>query len=498
MPSDGILKSSFTTCKIKEGDKLPQIICRECCDFIISLIKFSERANKVQQMYDDLRNSINKSTTNLQKLLGNYGIKSHEDKSLLQQQRDKSLLQQQQQDKSKLPQSGMGLTVDELFVTDLVDNTITMQIKTEGKDEFISTTEQIEETTSTIPSRTTRRRTFKYKETEIHDPIGPEDQDFGTSTEHDFSSGSEDNWKDESLSKIKVQTKAKRKSIFNSKSKSMEVSVDASNEYCCKICSEHFKRRSNYTVHMKKKHGVFNCSHCSKEFISELDVVQHKQEQHRQVWTCLYCEEAFEKKRLRSEHMLMEHEIKGNNQWVCDVSGDTFLQMKQLNQHVLTHTNNESLYACKICGKTFKWKYTLKGHMEIHGDKFVCTECGKQLSSRKLLKNHMLVHSDAMRHKCDVCGRGFKRAKTLKYHLIAHTGLKPYSCDFCGKTFSTGSSCRFHKKTMHPNELAELEASGAKAYTKNVPSMSELREVARTGTNLRPLMSKQNGYAPKS
>ncbi|XP_053960086.1 zinc finger protein weckle-like [Anastrepha ludens] len=100
-----------------------------------------------------------------------------------------------------------------------------------------------------------------------------------------------------------------------------------------------------------------------------------------------------------------------------------------------------------------------------------------------------------MSHKCDYCGRLFKRANTLKNHLIVHTDLRPYSCDFCDKRFSTGPSCRFHKRTMHPKELAELGASGAKAYTKNIPTLDVLKAVSRTGTNFKPLASKQNGFA---
>ncbi|XP_067625527.1 zinc finger protein weckle-like [Eurosta solidaginis] len=469
----------FLRIHIKEDDKLPQVICSECHELVISLIKFSERANKVQQMFADLQNSINKSTTNLQMLLENYGINSNKDET-------------------QMPQSGIG-PVEEIFVTDFVETAMSIPNKNVVKNEKLTPNEE--------PAPAITKDENK---TEFHDPIGDVDRDFdyepfsSAPSEDGLNSGSEDSCMDISLSKLKEQSKQKRKSTDKIKSKSTKKSEDILNKFLCQICPEHFKRRSNYSLHMKKKHGVFNCANCVNAFKSESELKQHMEEQHRKLWNCLHCEQAFEKKGLRSKHMLLEHKIKykANQQTisklVCEVCGEAFVQKKQLKQHVLTHTDYEPLNECKVCGKTFKWKYTLKKHLEIHGDKFICTECGKQLSCRATLNNHMLVHSDAMKHKCDVCGRLFKRAKTLKYHLIAHTGLRPYSCDFCGKTFSTGSSCRFHKKTMHPNELAQLEASGAIAYTKNVPNLDELRAVARTGSNFRPLMSKQNGYVPKS
>lgn len=106
---------------------------------------------------------------------------------------------------------------------------------------------------------------------------------------------------------------------------------------------------------------------------------------------------------------------------------------------------------------------------------YVCPHCGLQLNTKRTLKMHMVVHSDQKRFKCQYCGNEYKRSKALKNHLILHTGLRPYTCPFCEKTFANGSNCRSHKKKAHPVELAELEASGQKLPTANIPKMEHLQ-----------------------
>ncbi|XP_039951107.1 zinc finger protein weckle-like isoform X2 [Bactrocera neohumeralis] len=382
---------------LQEDEKLSQIICLECWKFVKSIIKFSERVNKVQQLYAELYNCTDKTTLDLGLLLDKYGIFKSE---------------------TLITQQGNELPVEEIFVAEL---TVTSEVGTNIKNECIKVTEKLD----TIVQET---------KDEFNDPIGDEegtlDQMSCTSSMSDDISSNEDN--------------------------------DDTGSSDCEIKS--YKKESTLKLHMVN---------------------------HRKLFSCPQCDQKFERKGSLGNHIRNDHKFART--LVCEECGEALRTKKQLKQHMLTHTDYTP-FVCKECGKSFKEKYRLKRHLETHGDKLICTECGKQLSCRATLRSHMLVHSDKMPHKCDYCGRAFKRAKTLKYHLIAHTGLRPYSCDFCDKTFSTGSSCRLHKKTLHKVELAALEASGAKAYTKNVPNLDALRAVARTGENLMPLASKQNGY----
>ncbi|XP_039951106.1 zinc finger protein weckle-like isoform X1 [Bactrocera neohumeralis] len=432
---------------LQEDEKLSQIICLECWKFVKSIIKFSERVNKVQQLYAELYNCTDKTTLDLGLLLDKYGIFKSE---------------------TLITQQGNELPVEEIFVAEL---TVTSEVGTNIKNECIKVTEKLD----TIVQET---------KDEFNDPIGDEegtlDQMSCTSSMSDDISSNEDN-DDTGSSDCEIKS-YKKGDIHENISKELE--------HLCSICSQSFQRRSIYSRHMKKKHGVIVCPQCPTSFKTESTLKLHMVN-HRKLFSCPQCDQKFERKGSLGNHIRNDHKFART--LVCEECGEALRTKKQLKQHMLTHTDYTP-FVCKECGKSFKEKYRLKRHLETHGDKLICTECGKQLSCRATLRSHMLVHSDKMPHKCDYCGRAFKRAKTLKYHLIAHTGLRPYSCDFCDKTFSTGSSCRLHKKTLHKVELAALEASGAKAYTKNVPNLDALRAVARTGENLMPLASKQNGY----
>ncbi|XP_054744933.1 zinc finger protein weckle-like [Anastrepha obliqua] len=454
----------FFRVHIKEDEKLSPLVCTECFHVIASFVKFSENIKKVQQLYDDLQHSDDKAKLDLLALYEKYGLS-----------KDETLLAKPN---AKLP-------VEEVFIADSPITSTAHSSKFEVKDEKLS---------DELPTEVFIRE-FEKKD-EFQDPFGEEVVNSGQKNcppaqEDDSSTGSGD-------FNIKMDTsdddEQELKNIaVNSESMESEDSSEISKEskYTCNICSQRFQRSGNYSVHMKKKHGVVICPQCSKSFDSESSLRRHMKD-HRQLFPCQHCDRKFQTKEYVAQHVKFVHE--DERPFICEACGDAVRTKGQLKEHMLTHTDY-SPFECKECGKCFKQKQRLKRHMQIHGDKHICTECGKQLSTRATLNSHLLVHSDKMPHKCDYCGRLFKRAKTLKNHLIAHTGLRPYSCDFCDKTFSTGPSCRFHKKTMHPVELAALEASGVKTYTKNIPNLDVLKAVSRTAENLTPLASKQNGYA---
>lgn len=453
--------AEFFQVHIKEDEKLSPLICTECYNVVKSFVDFSENIRKVQEFYDDLLHSDNKMTIDFSALYEKHGIFKEE---------------------SFASQTNTKLPVEEIFIADSratnTAHTSKFQIKNEKLSEALSPEVLIKE--------------FE-KEEELQDPIAEEKIISGVESSLSTSKNNNYGSNDDYDMQMDSSDEDERKPCngFNNKDIESDGSEEIAKEskYACNICSQRFQRSGNYAAHMIKKHEKIICPHCPGSFDSESNLKRHMKE-HRELYPCKQCDRKFQRKEYVAQHIKFVHN--DERPFICEACGDALRSKGQLKEHMLTHTDY-SPFECKECGKCFKQKQRLKRHMQIHGDKLICNECGKQLSCRATYNNHMLVHSDKMHHKCDYCGRGFKRAKTLKSHLILHSGLKPYSCEFCDRTFTNGSNRRTHMKRTHPSELAELEASGEKMYTKNIPELAVLKSVIRRAENLIPVVSKQSG-----
>ncbi|XP_067625198.1 zinc finger protein 208-like [Eurosta solidaginis] len=469
----------FFRVHIKEDEKLSQLVCTDCYNIINSMMKYRERVFKVQQMYDDLKNEANIFNLNPKDLYEKYNLK--EDDIFFTNN-----------------STANNPAVEEIFVADLscaneiVANVVQNEVKSEEKE------------TQEVPA--VEVVLTEFENDEVMDPFGDDfGEDYAPTADDTIDSSSIDDNDDKDSVNMNSEASGKRtsKNIVtrskrhktddksNLEENNVDNDVPEEYNYPCKKCEQKFQRIKFYVSHMKKKHKEIICPQCPESCQTAMQLRQHIKN-HTNEYACNHCDKKLESKGRLARHIRCAHE-NDNQPLICEVCGLTLRAKKQLKEHMLQHTDYAP-YVCKVCGTSFKVKSRLKRHLQIHGDNYICPECGKQLNTRATLKSHLLVHSDKMAHKCDYCGRLFKRANTLKNHLIAHTDLRPYACDFCDKRFSTGPSCRFHKKTMHPKQLAELEASGAKAYTKNIPTLHVLKAVSQRGENLKPLASKQTRF----
>ena len=133
--------------------------------------------------------------------------------------------------------------------------------------------------------------------------------------------------------------------------------------------------------------------------------------------------------------------------------------------------NNEKLYECQTCGKTFNRRTYLQLHEKIHGDKcYKCNICEKsfrQPAGLWIHKKHQSclkrnsgsnkpknpcktnegTEDSEKRHKCDICDRRFSQKHLLVYHERTHTGENPYPCTICGKMFRSIANLNSHSRT---------------------------------------------------
>ncbi|XP_067144720.1 zinc finger protein 85-like isoform X1 [Centruroides vittatus] len=161
------------------------------------------------------------------------------------------------------------------------------------------------------------------------------------------------------------------------------------------------------------------------------------------VHVCKICGKEF-----KWNYTLLQHERTHSEDrpFKCDICNKGFKWMSRLKIHKITHSK-ERPFRCDICNKSFKLKGTLKSHHECHTDErnYVCQVCNKSFKRKVCLINHKIVHNDKFNHTCHICKKSFKRSLSLKMHIIIHSDEYKYPCDICNKYFKRKPYLRLHK-----------------------------------------------------
>ena len=141
----------------------------------------------------------------------------------------------------------------------------------------------------------------------------------------------------------------------------------------------------------------------------------------------------------------------------CPECGKTYRQKSSLEGHINTIHNNIKPYVCPEPGCQYRtaYKCNLYKHSKSHGDHLASLTCGWPQCNyvtfrRSDFRRHMSTHTHERAYECQHsgCGKKFKTKYTLKHHIETHSEYKNYVCD-CGKRFKTKHYLWVHNYMVH-------------------------------------------------
>lgn len=106
---------------------------------------------------------------------------------------------------------------------------------------------------------------------------------------------------------------------------------------------------------------------------------------------------------------------------------------------------------CTYCGRTFRRRYLLDTHLNIHtGSKpHQCEMCGKQFRAVSTLTRHLRTHEDRQEQQCKHCEKQFTHRSALLSHEMRHTQVRRFACSGCNKSFYTRNQMDTHQRKLH-------------------------------------------------
>lgn len=303
--------------------------------------------------------------------------------------------------------------------------------------------------------------------------------------------------------------------------------------FICAVCNEHCVDQTSLLSHRGCAHrrprrpavppsttdttagqsGSVLCDECGQTFSGRSVMMRHRAVVHKRDlcrrYTCSQCDRRFVKREHLQRHVVSRHATA--RPYVCCATGcgRAFKRKDKLQEHYRCHSSDR-LYACSLCGRTYRQRVGLRHHERTYHRpkqsskdpserRHRCRRCPASFALVCRLNEHLqAVHGrgagkDVYAHRCDVCGKTFPRRERMRRHAEREHNVAvewSHRCAVCGKGFAGRRSYDMHTARHHVDGSGRGRLDSGKTSTrlprrrarvKTATDTASVRDVVTTG-----------------
>ncbi|KAL2751725.1 zinc finger protein 470-like, partial [Vespula maculifrons] len=181
--------------------------------------------------------------------------------------------------------------------------------------------------------------------------------------------------------------------------------------------------------HMNAQHsaGMYYCSHCKLAYNGSNKAFEEHLTTH---YNTTY---------VVSKHTQVENQIT-----LMEESNNSEVQ-KEEEVNTEVSCNEQLLFTCHLCNRSYKKKSELKKHVVLH-DELIQAQ---NRDEAELIHKAKQIINNRISYKCELCKKVIFTKRGFLRHMRVHSGKRPCKCELCGKCYRIEQDLARHIRDVH-------------------------------------------------